>query len=95
MNINRKIRQLQYRYIIKKSFLIFNNEAAQIPTVKLYFGAQTGNFINTQSLPIMCKNNKEIDFKVGKENQIKTSNTTMLVLAINCNRSGKVHMPYF
>ena len=47
MNINRKIRQLQYRYIIKKSFLIFNNEAAQIPTVKLYFGAQTGNFINT------------------------------------------------
>ena len=33
--------------------------------------------------------------KVGKENQIKTSNAYMLVFAINCNRSGKVHMPYF
>ena len=66
MNINRKIRQLQYCYIIKKSFLIFNNEAAQIPTVNLYYGAQTGHFINNYSLPIMCTNNKQIDFKSRK-----------------------------
>ena len=58
MNINRKIRQLLYCCISKKSFLIFSNEAAQIPTVNLYFGAQTGHFIGPYSLLTMCTNNK-------------------------------------